>query len=133
MKLMGNIKSVLKYIYMFLLCLCFASCDDDDITTTKIYVEVDAVAGDYYPIMLTGSTPPSQPGMYVRFEGENKWRVWSQHEISGFTYQEGFYYKLLVKKTVDNKRKEELGVHHDVTHTLIRIIEETPSESVRKD
>ena len=65
----------------------------------------------------------------IRKEWTNTWTTFSQSEISGFTYEEGYYYLLLVA-VAEDQDYEELG-GSSVTYSLLKVLEKTPSESIR--
>lgn len=107
--------------------ICLTACgEDDNIINNEIILEVDAVGGDWYS--LTNSETP-RPGMYVRKEGSDTWMIWPQSKITGFSYEEGYYYKLLVDVT-EKIGDPTLG-GSNVTYKLLRVQEKTPSESIR--
>lgn len=99
--------------------MCFTSCGDDDEEYTEMTIEVDAVkASDYHPQYQPYE---SLPGMSIRIDGKKRWSTWSLTEIKGFTYEEGYYYRLVI------------GLYGS-TYKLIKVLEKTPcSTSVIKD
>ena len=62
-------------------------------------------------------------------ERTNTWTLFSQSEISGFTNEEGYYYRLLVA-VAEDQDYEELG-GSSVSYSLLKVLEKTPSESIR--
>ena len=107
--------------------LCFTACDkDDNIVRQEVILEVDSEPGDYYIYGVPVGEP--QPGMYIKAETGTSWKVISQQEITGFNYEQGYYYKLLVQ--ISTKKTNELGQRP--TYKLLKELEKEPSESRRK-
>lgn len=78
------------------------------------------------------STAGSMPGMWVTEEGKNNWRVWSQKKIQGFTFEEGYYTKVMVQKKTQTPNLDMLGGDSSSTkYILLKILEKKESASVR--
>lgn len=106
----------------------FSSCDEDDEITTTLVLEIDSAAGEYFNI----STAGSMPGMWVTEEEKNNWKVWSQKKIQGFTFEEGYYAKVMVQKKTQTPNPDMLGGDSSSTkYILLKILEKKESASVR--
>lgn len=80
--------------------LSFNSCTldaDDELVdkkeTVTLYISSDTGSA-------TGFNGDTYECMLVREEGQSSWERWPFEGISGFTYEKGFEYKLLVTKTI---------------------------------
>lgn len=88
-------------LFVFSACMTFTSCssDDDDDTfhISYVIVEVDSKACTHYGLS-TPLTP--KPGMMIRYEGNDWWENTYQSRIDGFTFEEGYYHRLKVRKKI---------------------------------
>ena len=101
-------KGILKAIGCCLLILlattCIASCtgSDDDSKQDKVVsvkIEIQPEACAVYGLFDDQRTSPL-PGMTMKEEGWSQWENHEQTTISGFTFEEGYCYQLLVRKTI---------------------------------
>ncbi|MBQ0057067.1 MAG: DUF4377 domain-containing protein [Bacteroidales bacterium] len=118
---------LLACIMLAIFTFAVTSCnDDEEVTYTKLTVEIDSEQCEYFNI----NTGSRQPGMWVTEAGKNNWKEWSQTAIEGFTFEEGYYTKLLINKRTDNKQNGIDGASSNA-YQLLKLIEKTESESVR--
>ena len=103
---------------LMIVALCsFASCDKDNEVKDKveeITVCVSAETGIY-----NGWTVHGVEGMMIRAADENEFHCVPFNEITGFTYERGYAYELLVKRTRLANPPQDSGFYRD---ELIRII-----------
>lgn len=124
---MKKIITTICCTFLLIMNIFLAACgEDDNIIHNEIILEVDAIGGDWYS--FTNPEMP-RPGMYVRKEGSDTWMIWPQSKITGFSYEEGYYYKLLVDVT-EKIGDPTLG-GSNVSYKLLKVQEKTPSESIR--
>ena len=103
---------------LMIVALCsFASCDKDNEVKDKveeITVCVSAETGIY-----NGWTVHGVEGMMIRAADENEFHCVPFNEITGFTYERGYAYELLVKRTRLANPPQDSGFYR---YELIRII-----------
>lgn len=91
-------KICLCFIFSAIL-IIFTGCDflddepkDKEVTLT---LYVSAQTGS-----MTGMTGVACECMLIREEGKDSWEPWAFEGINGFTYEKGYDYELLVRKTI---------------------------------
>ena len=95
-----------------------ASCSSDDDNEDKVQqvtVYVSAEIGVYYDMWLDPEMENPIIGMQIREEGNSVWRTVSLYTITGFTYEKGNEYELLVKKTtLANPPQDDANVRYEI-------------------
>ena len=93
-----KIKTYLNLI-LFAVLIMFTSCDffDDEPKDKEVIVTlfVSAQTGS-----MTGMTGIAHECMLVKQKGKDSWETWPFEGIIGFTYEKGYDYELLVRKTI---------------------------------
>ncbi len=89
----------MTYILVVLLQIMFAGCDSlnldesaDKVETVTLYVSAETGS-------MMGMTEIAYECMLVKEKGQTSWNPWEFGGIKGFTYEKGYDYELLVKKT----------------------------------
>jgi len=100
MKNMKRINFAGLFIILFSV-ICFAGCSDDDesqdkVETIKMYVSSET--GTYYDLFDSEQACPMEC-MLVREEGQSDYDTIALSAIEGFTYEKGYEYTLMVKRT----------------------------------
>ena len=91
-----------RIAFVVLVAFSLASCSSDDDNEDKVVqvtVYVSAETGVYYDMWLDPERENPIVGMQIQEKGENRWRTVSLYTITGFTYEKGNEYELLVRKT----------------------------------
>ena len=101
-----------------------ASCSSDDDVTDKVEqvtLYVSAETGTYQNV------PDNEfiEGMRIMEKGATYWKCVSFFEITGFTYERGYEYELLVKKTNLANPPQDSG---SIRYELISIVSKTKVE-----
>ena len=116
------ITSILLALFTFAISSCS---DDDKIEVVNMIVEIDSEPVIFYDIVTK-----EEPGMWVREEGKKNWNKWPQKRIKGFSFEEGYYTKLQIIKTIDHNYDGYDG-GSPISYQLQKILEKIPSESIR--
>ena len=102
--------------------LSLASCSSDDENKDKVEqvtVYVSAETGVYYDMWLDPERENPIVGMQIQEKGDTRWKCVSLYTITGFTYEKGNEYELLVKKTtLANPPQDDINVRYE----LIQIV-----------
>ena len=103
---------------MFAAMLSLASCSsniDNENKVEQVTVYVSAETGVYYDMWLDPERENPIIGMQILEKGENRWRTVSLYTITGFTYEKGNEYELLVKKTtIANPPQDDVNVRYEL-------------------
>ena len=116
-----RIKNSLSFIF-FTILIMFISCDffDDEPTdkevTVTLYISSETAS-------CTGMTGVSYECMLVKEKEKDSWITWAFEGITGFTYEKGYNYELLVKKTIYANPPAD---GNDYRYELIQVISKTP-------
>ncbi len=113
---MKQIKLWSNILMIVVLCV-FASCSKDDEAkdiVEQITVYVSAETGIY-----NGWTVHGVEGMMIRAADEKEFHCVMFNEITGFTYERGYEYELLVKRTKLANPPQDSGIYR---YELIRIV-----------
>ena len=105
-----------------------ASCSSDDDNEDKVEqvtVYVSAETGVYYDMWLDPEKENPIVGMQIKEKGVTLWRCVCLYTITGFTYERGHEYELLVKKTTLVNPPQDSG---NVRYELIRIVSQRKIE-----
>ena len=117
-----NKKTIITTLFAVILGL--ASCNRDSNYEDKVEqvtVYVSAETGMFYNV--PNNTP--EEGMMIRVDGEEKYICVAFNTITGFTYEKGNEYELLVKKTkLANPPKDSGSIRYE----LIRIVSQRKIE-----
>jgi len=102
--------------FSFSLTAC--SLDDDEqkdkVEIIKLYVSSET--GNYYPLFFEGK---ATEGMQIKEEGWNRWYCVNFATITGFTFNKGNEYVLLVKKTtLANPPQDDSNVRYELIKIL---------------
>ena len=115
---------IARIAFLFIAFLSFAACNSDDDVSDKIEqitLYVSAETGTYQNIPGNDFVE----GMRIQEKGETQWKCVSYQEISGFTFESGYEYELLVKKTTLANPPQDSG---NIRYVLIRIISQKKVE-----
>ena len=115
------------WIILFVMCaavLSLFSCssdDDDKDIVEQVTIFVSAETGTY------NNVPDNTylEGMMMREQGENAFYCVSFQEITGFTYERGHEYELLVKRTTLANPPQDSGKYR---YELVRIVSDKKIE-----
>ena len=110
-----------RIMFMMLAAFSLASCSSDDDNEDKVEqvtVYVSAETGVYYDLFDAEREHPIE-GMQIREEGNSVWRTVSLYTITGFTYEKGNEYELLVRKTTLANPPQDAS---NIRYELISII-----------
>ena len=98
--------------------LGMASCSKDSIYEDKVEqvtIYVSAETGLFYNV--PNNTP--EEGMMIRVDGEDNYICVAFNTITGFTYEKGNEYELLVKKTkLANPPKDSGSIRYELIHIV---------------
>ena len=111
------ITALLALFAIFGLASC--SCDEnseDKVEQVTIYVSAET--GTYYDLFDAEREHPIE-GMQIQEKGETRWRCVHFTTITGFTYEKGNEYELMVKKTILANPPQDSG---STRYELIRIV-----------
>ena len=98
------------------------SCSSDDDIKDKmeqVTVYVSAETGVYYDMWLDPERENPIAGMQIKEKGDTHWRCVSLYTITGFTYEHGHEYELLVKRTTLANPPQDSGKYR---YELTRIV-----------
>ena len=111
-----NKKSIITALLAATIGLVSCSSDNDyEDKVEQVTVYVSAETGLFYNVPNT--TP--EEGMRIRIEGEDHYICVAFNTITGFTYEKGNEYELLVKKTTLANPPKDSG---STRYELIRIV-----------
>ena len=120
----GRARAIYAIAFAMLSAFSLASCSSDDDSADKVEqvtVYVSAETGTYTPLF---SDEPVE-GMLIQEKGNTHWSCVHFATITGFTYERGNEYELLVKKTIlANPPQDDVNVRYE----LIRIISQRKIE-----
>ena len=101
-----------RIAFVMLAAFSLASCSNDDDNKDKVEqvtVYVSAETGTYTPLF---SDEPVE-GMLIQEKGNTRWSCVHLATIAGFTYEKGYEYELLVKKTtLANPPQDDVNVRY---------------------
>ena len=109
---------------MMLAAFSLASCssdDDDKDIVEQVTIFVSAETGTYQNVPDNNYVE----GMRIKEKGESQWICVSFQEISGFTFENGYEYELLVNKIIVANPPQDAG---NVKYELIKVISQTKKE-----
>lgn len=119
-------KRFFKLISILFFVFALSACEDDFIYAT-LTVEIDSESTEFVnPI----NGRPHTLGMWVREEGKKEWELFTQTEINGYIFEEGYYTRAEITRIIDKKKLGYDG-GSAASYNLIRILEKRKSESVR--
>ena len=110
-----------RIAFVMLAAFSLASCSSDDDNEDKVEqvtLYVSAETGVYYDLFDAEREHPIE-GMQIREEGNSVWRTVSLYTITGFTYEKGNEYELLVRKTTLANPPQDAS---NIRYELISII-----------
>ena len=110
--------------FAMLAAFSLASCSSDNDNEDKVEqvtVYVSAETGTYTPLF---SDEPVE-GMLIQEKGNTRWSCVHFATITGFTYEKGNEYELLVKKTILANPPQDAS---NVKYELIRIVSQKKIE-----
>ena len=113
-----------RLTFAMLAALSLASCssdDDNDDKVEQVTLYVSAETGTYQNVPDNNYVE----GMLIKENGAANWECVSFMEITGFTYERGNEYELLVKKTTLVNPPQDSG---NVRYELIRIVSQKKIE-----
>ena len=113
-----------RLTFTMLAAFSLASCSSDDDNKDKVQqvtVYVSAETGTYTPLF---SDEPVE-GMQIQEKGNTRWSCVHFATITGFTYEKGNEYELLVKKTTLANPPQDSG---NVRYELISIVSQRKIE-----
>lgn len=116
-----------RLAFAMLAAFSLASCSSDDDNEDKveqvtIYVSAETVT--YYDLFDAEREHPIE-GMQVQEKGETHWSCVHFATITGFTYEKGNEYELLVKKTILANPPQDAS---NIKYELIRIVSQKKIE-----
>ena len=103
------------------------SCSSDNDTADKVEqvtVYVSAETGIYYDLFDAERQHPIE-GMKIQEKGTTRWECVHFATITGFTYEKGYEYELLVKKTTLTNPPQDSS---NIRYELIRIVSQKKIE-----
>ena len=110
-------------VLLLIVAVTFVSClSDDDESKDKVEqvtLYVSSETGTYSPI---GFDVGLREGILIREKGHSDWICVGFDQITGFTYEKGNEYELLVKKTTLANPPQDA---RNVEYSLIRIVSQT--------
>ena len=112
---------------MMLAAFSLASCsidNDNEDKVEQVTVYVSAETGAYYDLFDAKGEYPME-GMQIQEKGETRWRCVSFLTITGFTYERGNEFELLVKKTTLADPPQDSSI---IRYELIRILSQRKVE-----
>lgn len=110
-----------RLAFAMLAVFSLASCSSDDDNEDKVEqvtVYVSAETGVYYDLFDSKGEHPIE-GIQIQEKGETRWRCVHFATITGFTYEKGNEYELLVKKTTLAYPSQDSS---NIRYELIRIV-----------
>ena len=109
-----NTLKIWRLAFAMLAAFSLASCSSDDNNEDKVEqvtVYVSAETGTYTPLF---SDEPVE-GMQIQEKGSTRWKCVHFTTITGFTYERGNEYELLVKKTtLANPPQDDVNVRYEL-------------------
>ena len=125
-KMLSKMKTIKLWRIAFVMLAAFslASCSSDDDNEDKVEqvtLYVSAETGTYQNVPDNNYVE----GMLIKENGAANWECVSFMEITGFTYERGNEYELLVKKTTLANPPQDSG---NVRYELIRIVSQKKIE-----
>ena len=96
---------------------CSSDSDNED-KVEQVTVYVSAETGTYYSLFDAEREHPIE-GMQIQERGETRWKCVHFATITGFTYEKGNEYELLVKKTTLANPPQDAS---NIRYELIRIV-----------
>ena len=115
-----------RLVFAMLAAFSLASCssdDDDKDKVEQVTLYVSAETGTYQNVPDNNYVE----GMLIKENGAANWECVSFMEITGFTYERGNEYELLVKKTTLVNPPQDSG---NVRYELIRIVSQRKIELI---
>ena len=111
-----NKQTIITALLAALLGLVSCSSDNDyKDKVEQVTVYVSAETGMFYNVPNT----TLEEGMMIRVDGEDHYICVAFNTIAGFTYEKGYEYELLVKKTTLANPPKDSG---SIRYELIRIV-----------
>ena len=105
--------------------ISLTACDDDEFIKDTITVEIAPDAVEY-----KNDTGLTFPGMMMKEEGDDVWYPHSQTGIKGFTFEEGYYYKLRVETKTYKRMDENTPIGISLTsYKLKKVLEKRAVET----
>jgi len=120
----GRMGAIYAITFVMLAAFSLASCSSDDDNEDKVEqvtLYVSAETGTYQNVPDNNYVE----GMLIKENGAANWECVSFMEITGFTYERGNEYELLVKKTTLANPPQDSG---NVRYELIRIVSQKKIE-----
>ena len=114
----GRTGAIYAVAFAMLATFSLASCSSDDDNEDKVEqvtIYVSAETGVYYDMWLDPERENPIIGMQIREEGSSVWWTVGLYTITGFTYEKGNEYELLVKKTtLANTPQDDVNVRYEL-------------------
>ncbi|MBP5278641.1 MAG: DUF4377 domain-containing protein [Prevotella sp.] len=102
---------------VFSLFSCIINNDDEDkVEETMLYVSAET--GTYFDLFDTERVHLME-GMQIKEKGDTRWKCVPFFTITGFSYEKGYEYELVVKKTTIANPPQDAT---NVSYELIRIV-----------
>ena len=117
-----------RLAFAMLAAFSIASCssnDDNEDKVEQVMVYVSAETGVYYDLWLDPERENPIVGMQIKEKGDTLWRCVSLYTITGFTYERGHEYELLVKRTTLANPPQDSGKYR---YELVRIVSDNKVE-----
>ena len=117
-----------RLAFAMLAAFSLASCssnDDNEDKVEQVMVYVSAETGVYYDLWLDPERENPIVGMQIKEKGDTLWRCVSLYTITGFTYERGHEYELLVKRTTLANPPQDSGKYR---YELVRIVSDNKVE-----
>ncbi len=117
-----------RLAFAMLAAFSLASCssnDDNEDKVEQVMVYVSAETGVYYDLWLDPERENPIVGMQIKEKGDTLWRCVSLYSITGFTYERGHEYELLVKRTTLANPLQDSGKYR---YELVRIVSDNKVE-----
>ena len=111
-----------RFAFAMLAVFSLASCssnDDNEDKVEQVTLYVSAETGVYYDMWLDPERENPIVGMRIQEKGDTHWSCVSFYTITGFTYERGHEYELLVKRTKLANPPQDAGMYR---YELVRII-----------
>ena len=120
-----NKKTIITALLVAIIGLASCSSDNDnEDKVEQVTVYVSAETGTYYSLFDAEREQPIE-GMQIQERGEIHWRCVHFATITGFTYEKGNEYELLVKKTTLANPPQDAS---NIRYELIRIVSQRKVE-----
>ena len=117
-----------RLAFAMLAAFSLASCssnDDNEDKVEQITIYVSAETGVYYDMWLDSERENPIVGMLIQEKGDTLWKCVSLYTITGFTYERGYEYELLVKRTTLANPPQDFGKYR---YKLVRIVSDNKVE-----